>query len=82
MRLALTGEQIAELEAHLRPGVVLLARVDREAFSGANADTSGTPFIEFGAVPVSSLPALREAVRKATQPKAKKVKGERDSNGK
>lgn len=72
MRLGLTALQIAELEAHLRPGIVLLARIDRESFAGTNAETSGRPFIEFGSVPASSLPALREAVKNANTPKVKK----------
>jgi hypothetical protein len=74
MKLRLTHSQVAELAAHLRSGIVLLARIDREVFDGTNVDSSGTPFIEFGSVPASSLNALRNAIREANKPGPEKAK--------
>lgn len=74
MKLRLSPSQIAELLPFLRPGEVLLARIDREVFDGTNPTTSGTPFIEFGSIPASSLGALRNAVREANKPAPEKAK--------
>ena len=54
MRLILTSEQSAQVEP----------------FTGTNASASGQLRLELGAVPTSSLPALREAITQATAPKA------------
>lgn len=54
MRLILTSEQAAQVEP----------------FTGTNASTSGQLRLELGAVPTSSLPALRDAIVKAPAPKA------------
>jgi hypothetical protein len=56
MKLLLTAEQQAAIEPHLR--------------DGTNSSTSGRLRIELGAVPSSSLPALRAAITQATAPKA------------
>lgn len=71
MKLHLSHEQAAELKSFLRPGITLLARINRETFDGTNPGTSGSPFIEFGPVPSASLPALREAILEATNPTPK-----------
>lgn len=63
--LVLTLEQAAQIEPHMRPGSALLGRVMREPFTGSNAATCGTLTMELGSVPEASLPALREAIRKA-----------------
>ena len=62
MRLPLTTDQSAQIEPHLRPGTVLLGRVDREPFSGSNAGTSGTLVLVFTEVPAERLDAVRRAI--------------------
>lgn len=66
MRLQLTADQAAQIAPHLRPGIVMIGRVMREPFTGDNAATSGRLTLELGSVPEASLPALREAIRTAT----------------
>ena len=70
MRLIPTAEQQAALEPHIQHGWTLIAKVEREPFTDANASTSGRLTLELGTVPSSSLPALRAAIVKATAPKA------------
>ena len=71
MHLILTTEQSAQIEPHMRHGWTLLAKVEREMFDGTNTATAGQLRLEVGAVPTSSLPALREAIRTATAPAPK-----------
>ena len=66
MRLELTIQQAAKLTAHSKPGFTMLGKIEREAFSGSNAETAGRLLLEVGNVPTASLPALREAIRTAT----------------
>lgn len=80
MRLALTYAQIEEMKAHLRPGVTLLAKITRETFDGSNPSTSGEPFIDFGAVPTSSIDALRTAIREANDPTPKPKRRKNQEN--
>lgn len=68
MKLHLTQTQVDAMRPFLKPGQTLLARIGREIFDGRNADTSGSPYVEFGPVPDASLPSLREAVRNANNP--------------
>jgi hypothetical protein len=76
MRLELTTDQAAAVAPHLRPGMTLLGKIEREGFDGSNAGTSGRLTLELGSVPTASLPALRDAIRNATAPApAKKRKG-------
>ena len=66
MRLELTTAQAAQIEPHLRHGMTLLGKIEREGFDGSNAGTSGRLTLELGSVPTASLPALRDAIRNAT----------------
>ncbi len=68
MKLLLTPAQAAQIEPHLRPGMTLLGKIEREGFDGSNAGTSGRLTLELGSVPTASLPALRDAIRNATAP--------------
>jgi hypothetical protein len=68
MRLILTAEQSTQVEPLIRHGFTLIGKLDREMFDGTNAPTSGTLTLELGSVPTSALPALREAITKATAP--------------
>lgn len=68
MRVNLTAEQRLEIELHMQPGRVLIAKLTREQFDGRNAATSGTLYLEFGTVPEIAMPALREAIHRATNP--------------
>ena len=70
MKLILTPEQQAAIAPHIRHGWTLIGKVEREMFTGTNASASGQLRLELGAVPSSSLPALRAAIVKATAPKA------------
>ena len=45
--------------------------LSRERFDGSNAETSGRLVLELGAIPQSSLAALRLAIQRATQPTKK-----------
>ena len=72
MRLALSFAQAAQIAPHLRPGFALLGRITREGFDGTNPQSSGRLTIELGNVPTASLPALRDAIRKATAPAPKR----------
>ena len=74
MRLILTSAQQAAIEPHLRHGWTMLAKVEREMFTGTNTATAGQLRIEIGAVPTSALPALRDAIVKATAPAPPKRK--------
>ena len=74
MRLALSPEQVAAVSPQMRPGFALLGRITREGFDGTNAATSGTLILELGTIPTASLPALRDAIRKATAPAPTKRK--------
>ena len=74
MRLILTAEQQAAIAPHIRHGWTLIGKVEREMFTGTNASASGQLRIELGAVPTSSLPALRDAVVKAKAPAPPKRK--------
>lgn len=66
--LVLTLEQTAAIALLMRPGRVVLGRVMREPFNGTNATTCGRFTLELGTVPEVALPALREAIRTATNP--------------
>ena len=66
MKLTLTADQASQIEPHLRPGWTLLGKIGREQFTGTNPQTSGALVLELGRVPEAALPALREAIRKAT----------------
>jgi hypothetical protein len=68
MKLPLTTAQAAAITPHLRPGMTLLGKIEREGFDGSNAGTSGRLTLELGSVPTASLPALRDAIRNATAP--------------
>jgi len=68
MKLILTSEQQAAIEPHIRHGWTLIGKVEREMFTGTNASASRKLWIELGSVPTSALPALREAITKATAP--------------
>lgn len=72
MKLPLTDGQVAEIEAHLPPGRVLIIALSREVFDGTNADNSGRRCLEFASIPQKALPAVREAVKKASAPREKK----------
>ena len=72
MRLPLTSDQAAAIEPHIRIGWTMLGKIEREAFDGSNATTSGRLVLELGTVPTASLPALREAITKATAPARKR----------
>ena len=72
MRIVLTAEQSALVQADWKVGFVLLGKIGREQFDGANATTCGRFELEVGFVPESSLQALRNAVRKSRDPKGKK----------
>jgi hypothetical protein len=74
MKLPLTPAQAAQIEPHLRPGWTMLGKVEREPFSGTNAETCGRLVLELGSVPASALPRLRDAIRAATAPAKPKRK--------
>jgi hypothetical protein len=62
MRLELTTDQAAQIEPHLRPGTVLLARVDRAPFDGTNPQTSGALMLVFASIPIERLASVRAAI--------------------
>ena len=68
MKLPLTTAQAAQIEPHLRHGMTLLGKIEREGFDGSNPQVSGRLILELGNVPTASLPALRAAIRSATAP--------------
>ena len=68
MRLPLSSAQAAQIEPHLRHGMTLLGKIEREGFDGSNPQVSGRLILELGNVPTASLPALRAAIRSATAP--------------
>ena len=68
MRLELTTAQAAAVTPHLKSGMTLLAKIEREGFDGSNPQVSGRLILELGNVPTASLPALRAAIRSATAP--------------
>lgn len=80
VRLELTPSQAAQIAPHLLPGIVMLGRVDREAFTGTNAGTCGTLTMIFASIPTERIEAVRaaiagtpapaEAARKARRAKA------------
>ena len=74
MHLILTSAQAAQIEPHMRHGWTLLAKIEREMLDGTNTATAGQLRIEIGAVPTASLPALRDAVQRATAPAPPKRK--------
>lgn len=73
MRLELTLEQLEQIRPHLDPGKALLCRIAREMFVGTNATTSGMLYLEFGTVPLASLPALRAAILKVNTKRNGKI---------
>lgn len=74
MRFELTTDQAAQIEPHLRTGMTLLGKIEREGFDGSNPQVSGRLTLELGSVPTASLPALRDAIRNATAPAPTKGK--------
>ena len=74
MKLILTSEQQAAIAPHIRHGWTLIGKVEREMLDGTNTATAGQLRIEIGAVPTSSLPALRAAIVKAPAPAPPKRK--------
>lgn len=70
--IILTAGQTATIEPLLRPGLVVIGKVMREPFDGTNAATSGRLTIELGPVPEVALPKLREAIRRAQEPRVGK----------
>ena len=71
MRLALSPAQAAEIMPHSRPGWQLLGRVEREPFSGSNAETSGALQLIFVSFPAERLDAVRRAIAGEPLPKRK-----------
>ena len=70
--LPLTQEQAAALLPLIQPGRVLLGRITRETYDGANAATCGRLMLEAGAVDEAAIPGMREAIREANNPKPAK----------
>ncbi len=70
--IILTADQSAQIADSMLPNLTLIGRVMREQFDGTNATTCGRLVLEVGTVPTSTLPALREAIRKAKKPAAKR----------
>jgi hypothetical protein len=70
MTLTLTAEQAAQVIPLLQVGNAVLGRVKFRPFDG-DVDRCGEVQIELGSVPEASLPALREAIKTATNQKPK-----------
>lgn len=76
LQIDLSPEQAAAVNAALRPGVVLLARVGR-IWIGDDPATdarAGQLFIELGECPESCIPALRKVITDARETPAGKPK--------
>jgi hypothetical protein len=67
MILPLSPEQAQIAESLAQPGFVLIGRIIREPYNGANVETSGRWSVELGAVPEAALPALRDAISRAKE---------------
>ena len=75
MRLPLTTDQAAQIEPHMRPGLTMLARIERETFAGTNGATSGRLMLIFIEIRGDRMDAVRAAIAgEAAPPLAKRSK--------